>query len=403
MSADATPLTAEELAERSGVDVETVGRYTELGILVPEDGAYPPRDVARIRLARSCERGGVPMDGIAKAIESGRLTFAFLDLPQYAWAPLGERTYEEVGAELGLSVELIQRTNEALGLAPPAAGDLVRDDDLELLRVFAFTRMWEPDDEALLRMIRVYGESLRRIVQAEGTWYRERLERPLLASGMNYAQMMQAASEFGASYTEFMDRAFLHMYHRQQEHAWVDGLVVNIEESLEKMGVHRRLERPPAMCFLDLSGYTRLTEEQGDEAAAELAGALGRLAQGTSQHHGGLPVKWLGDGVMFWFRDPGEAVVAALEMVERTPAAGLPPAHVGLAAGPVVQQDGDYFGRTVNMAARISARAGPSEVLVTTEVVEVSATDGVRFDEVGKVELKGFSAPVVLHRAVRAS
>ena len=125
------------------------------------------------------------------------------------------------------------------------------------------------------------------------------------------------------------------------------------------------------------------------------------IAQATSQHHGGRPVKWLGDGIMFHFPDPRESALAALEMVERTRGAGLPPAHVGVAAGPVVMQDGDYFGRTVNLAARISGRAGSSEVLVTTEVVETSSDD-VRFEEVGKAELKGFAAPVVLHRASRA-
>ena len=394
-------LTADELAERAGVDRESVERYTELGILDAVEGGYRPVDVARIRLARSCEQGGVPMDGVAKAIEAGKISFAFLDLPQYQWSPLTERNYGQVAQELGMSVEVMQRTSEALGLPPPSADDPIREDDLELMRIFGFTRAWEADDESLLRVVRVYGEALRRVVQAEAAWFRARIQGPLLASGMSFTQVMQAASEFGAGYVDYMDRALLHMYHRQQEHEWIDGLVVNIEEALEDLGVYRRLERPPAMCFLDLSGYTRLTEERGDRAAAEMAGALAHVAQRTSQHHGGMPVKWLGDGVMFWFREPAEAVVASLEMIERAPEAGLPPAHVGLAAGPVVQQDGDYYGKTVNLAARISARAGPSEVLVTGEVVEASPKDGVRFAEVGPAELKGFTTPVMLHRATR--
>ena len=119
------------------------------------------------------------------------------------------------------------------------------------------------------------------------------------------------------------------------------------------------------MCFLDLTGYTRLTEERGDRAAAALATSLADLVEQVSLPHGGQPVKWLGDGVMFHFRRPAQAVVAALEMVERTPEAGLPEAHVGLHAGPVVFQDGDYFGRTVNLAARIAAHAGPGQVLVS--------------------------------------
>jgi class 3 adenylate cyclase len=104
---------------------------------------------------------------------------------------------------------------------------------------------------------------------------------------------------------------------------------------------------------------------------------------------------------MFWFRDPAEAVVASLEMVERVPDAGLPTAHVGVSAGPIIQQDGDYYGRTVNLAARISARAAPSEVLVTAEVVEKASGGGVRFEDVGPVELKGFASPIALHRAER--
>jgi class 3 adenylate cyclase len=384
------------------VDAETVLRYTRLGILEPDGDAYAPRDVARIRLARSCEEGGVPMDGVGEAIAVGALSFDFLDLPQYRFAHLTGQTYEEIAAELRLPMELIQHVNEALGLRVPAPGDRVREDDVQLLRILAFVTAWEQGGETLLRSIRVYGDSLRRIAEAEAGWYRTRLERPLLESGMDRPQMMQRASEFGAAYMEFMDRALLDMYHRQQEHVWIDHIVLDIEEALEEMGRYRRLERPPAMCFLDLTGYTRLTEEQGDAAAAELAGNLARIAQGTSQHHGGRPIKWLGDGVMFWFRDPAEAVVASLEMVERVPDAGLPPAHVGLSAGPIIQQDGDYYGRTVNLAARISAKAGPSEVLVTAEVVEKASGGGVRFVDVGPVELKGFASPIALHRAERA-
>ena len=122
------------------------------------------------------------------------------------------------------------------------------------------------------------------------------------------------------------------------------------EVGLAQAGLYEAVERPPAICFLDLSGYTRLTEERGDAAAADLAGRLSRLVQKTSAQHGGKPIKWLGDGVMFHFRDPGPGVVAALEMVDGAREAALPPAHVGLHAGPVLFQEGDYFGRTVNVA-----------------------------------------------------
>ena len=106
---------------------------------------------------------------------------------------------------------------------------------------------------------------------------------------------------------------------------------------------------------------------------------------------------------MFHFRRPAQAAVAALEMAERTPEAGLPEAHVGLHAGPVVFQDGDYFGRTVNIAARITDYARPGEVLVSDQVVaDADRLEGVRFAPVGPVSLKGLSAPITLYNAVPA-
>ena len=168
-----------------------------------------------------------------------------------------------------------------------------------------------------------------------------------------------------------------------------------------RAGLHSRVHRPPAVSFLDISGYTQLTEERGDEAAADLAARLATLVRRSSQEHGGQPVKWLGDGVMFYFPAPGQGVLAALDMVEGVAAHALPPARVGIHAGPVVFQDGDYFGRTVNIAARIAEYARPGEVLVSQEVVD--ATDGtpVTFTEIGPVELKGVSGTLRLHTAHR--
>ncbi|MGH2530287.1 MAG: adenylate/guanylate cyclase domain-containing protein [Actinomycetota bacterium] len=397
-------LSDKELAERAGVRPAFVRHLAELGILAPDDEGprFRAADVRRIRLLEACERAGLPLDGIGKAMAEGGLSFAFLDSPQYAWPGYSAKTYQQACDELGLSMDLVRAVHEAIGLAPPVPEDPVREDDLELLPALAISVAAGIPEEALIRTVRVYGEGLRRAAQAEARVYRTYIEEPLLRSGIAMSQMMEAANTFGQQFMAVIDRALLNIYHRQQEHAWIDDMVGRIEETLEDMGVHERLERPPSMCFLDLAGYTRLTEERGDEAAAELAASLARLVQGVSQHHGGLPAKHLGDGVMFFFKDPGEAVVSALEMVELAPAAALPPAHVGLHAGPVVQQDGDYFGRTVNVAARIAGRAGPNEVLVSEDVRQASGAGGIRFHDVGPVELKNVSRPVRLYRASRA-
>ena len=399
-------LTETELAERAGVTPGFVRRLGDLGIIVPVEGGedYPASDARRVRVAQACDRAGLPLDGIGKAVAEGRLSFAFLEASQYEWAGFSGKTYRQVCDELGLSMGLVRGIHQALGWAPPDEGDIVREDDLELLPALGISVAAGIAEDTVIRTTRVYGESLRRIAQAEAQVFRTSIEEPLLRSGMSQPEMMQAASAFGAQYMALFDPAFLRIYHRQQEHVWIDDFVRQAEDTLDDMGIHERLTHPPAMCFLDLTGYTRLTEEHGDETAADLSASLASLVQRVSQHHGGSPVKYLGDGVMFFFKEPGAAVVSALEMVEGAPTEGLPPAHVGLHAGPVVQQDGDYYGRTVNVAARIAGRAGPDEVLVSEEVAQLSSgSSGVRFEDLGPVELKNVSRPIRLLRASRVS
>jgi class 3 adenylate cyclase len=115
-------------------------------------------------------------------------------------------------------------------------------------------------------------------------------------------------------------------------------------------------------------------------------------------------VKWLGDGVMVAFREPAGALRCSLRLVREIPEAGLPSAHVGLAAGRVVAYGGDYFGRTVNMAARLSGRATAGQVLVNDGLVEAlnDGGGGFRFAELGAMELKGFAEPIRVFEATAA-
>jgi adenylate cyclase len=104
---------------------------------------------------------------------------------------------------------------------------------------------------------------------------------------------------------------------------------------------------------------------------------------------------------MLYYPEPGPGGVAALEIMESRAWAGLPPAHVGLDAGPVPFQEGDYYGRTVNLASRIGDHAGPGEVVVSQAVVEAAGSAPVEFTEIGAVELKGVAGAVRLFRAGR--
>ncbi|MDP9318536.1 MAG: adenylate/guanylate cyclase domain-containing protein, partial [Actinomycetota bacterium] len=99
---------------------------------------------------------------------------------------------------------------------------------------------------------------------------------------------------------------------------------------------------------------------------------------------------------------PTEGVLAALEMVQEAPRVSLPPARVGLHAGPVIARDSDYFGRTVNIASRVVAHAQADQVVVTEDVCTLCDSDEVRFEALGSVALKGITVPVALHQATLA-
>jgi adenylate cyclase len=406
MEAVTDALSTEVLAERAGVRPEEVERLADLGILVRRDGPEPfaEADLAKVSLAKACESAGVPLEGIGRAIDAGRLSFGFLEGASYRrWATRSGPTYADAAKGIGVPLETVRSLLESLGFAPADSDEHMREDEVEVLPLVQFALSSGAIDEAeLARVSRIYADALRRMTVAEAEVYHARLEMPMLAAGLTQGEIMQVASQMGQGFPALMDRTLMAAYRRQQQLAWLADMVEHVEAAMDEAGVSARPARTPAMCFLDLAGYTRLTEERGDRAAAELATSLDVVVHRTSREHGGLPVKWLGDGVMMHFREPAGAVEAALRLVREIPDAGLPPAHVGVAAGPVIAQAGDYFGRTVNQASRISARAGPGQVLVNEAVVAAAVPDHIAFKELGAVELKGIPRPVLIFEALRA-
>ncbi len=391
------------MATQAGVSPEKVTALVDLGILRPaDDGSFSAGDVRRARVVDGLERAGLPIEAMAKVLEQGDLSFEFLDLPVYdRFSRLSDTTFQDLSARHGIPVELLMVMREAIGFARPRPGDLVREDELRIAPAIELqlSRGFKP--AVIEGWLRVYGESLRRIAETEADWWHTEIELPHLASGLGEAEVLEVASRWGDEMTSVAEQALLAVYHAQQEHAWTDVFISDVEGVLDRAGLRSRTKTLPAMCFLDISGYTRLTEERGDEAAAELAAGLTGPVQQVSERRRGKVVKWLGDGVMFHFREAGPAVLAALEMVEELAGSGLPPARAGVHAGPVVFQGGDYFGRTVNIAARIGEYARPGEVLVSQEVVDVARLDEVDFTAIGLVELKGLSEPVPLLSARR--
>jgi adenylate cyclase len=399
-----TDRSRDDVARKAGVDPGYVDRLVELGILDPGPGdSFSEGDVRRARWVHGFERAGVPLEGLAAAVHDGALSFSYLDESAFdRFAEVSGTTFRQLSERTGIPMDLLKVVREAVGFAEPRPEDRAREDELSVVPAIELQLRNGIRPAVIERWLRVCADNLRRIAETETDWWRSEVESPLLEGGMSEVEMLEAQADFGSRVAPLMEEALLAIYHGQQEHAWTKSFVDYVEGVLERSGLHSRLHRPPAVSFLDITGYTRLTEERGDEAAADLAARLGTLVRRSSQKHGGEPVKWLGDGVMFYFPDPGQGVVAALDMVEGVASHDLPPAHVGIHAGPVVFQDGDYFGRTVNMAARIAEYARPGEVLVTQEVRDVAKGAPVSFTDVGPVELKGVSGTLHLHSAGRS-
>ena len=191
-------------------------------------------------------------------------------------------------------------------------------------------------------------------------------------------------------------RQLLGWLERRHAEVSVQGRIVRaFEDGLERLGeAPVRVRRQPSIAFVDLAGYTRLTVEAGDELAVRSAVRLQELSAVVADKHGGRLVKLLGDGVMFRFPDSASAVRAVAELLPQLRSDGLPAGHAGLAAGPLIDRDGDVYGRTVILAARLATEAGPDELVVTADVVE--SVDGAEFAFVdgGVASLKGFSQPV---------
>jgi adenylate cyclase len=395
----------EEAAGKAGVDADYVDRLVELGFLSPgASDTFSSGDVLRARWIRSLEVAGVLLDGMAAAVRDGTLSFSFLSLSAFdRFTGITSTTFQELSEETGIPLQLLTVVREAFGYPEPTPQDHVREDELSVARAveLEISRGYRP--VVIERWLRVYADSFRRIAETETDGWRSEVIVPLLETGMSEGEMLDAQAQLGSEISPLMEQALLAIYHGQQEHAWRKSHVEYVESMLEKAGLHSRLQSPPAVSFLDLTGYTSLTEEQGDELAAELAARLRALVRQASLEHEGESVKFLGDGVMFYFPIPTRSALAALDMVEQAAIQALPPARVGIHAGPVVFQEGDYFGRTVNIAARIADYARAGEVLVSQEVVESASQNGVTFNDIGPVALKGVAGPIHVFAAHRDS
>jgi adenylate cyclase len=399
-------LSAAELAEESAETPARLEWLEQIGILRPaEPDRYVPGDAFRARMVGALLDAGFTPDEVGWAASEGALDLSHIDAyPLTEGSEPSTRSFEEFADSEGVSTEsTLPELYRVLGLPEPASGSNLRRDEEELLS--DFLRVWRLalDEDAATRAARLIGQGTRLAAMGWSELFGDQVagvarDRYVRGEIETYPQEI---IDGAAAMMRLLPRMMAWLARRYTQQAVVAGIVENFEALLSLRGLPRatRTETPPAVVFVDLSGFTELTEERGDDAAVRSAASLQREAEAVAGAKDGRLVKLLGDGAMLYFRRPEAAVDAALELTRTLGADVGLPIHAGAHAGPVVERDRDVFGRTVNLASRIADAAGPNEVVVSDAVVEAVGAGRFRFEPMADVELKVVAEPVRLFRA----
>jgi len=386
-------LTSEELASAVPVAAEEIGLLVEHGMLRPaSDGLYARVDIQRVRAVMAMRSPGISLQQLLPAFEAGLFTLEPIDMLFPEPAAVSGQTWRDVARSAGVDPEEVLRLVVAAGFPKPAPDDPAREDDAALARDLLTAGQLMGGGEKTARMVRIFGEATRRSAERglalfdEGDDIRSR-PRQEMRDPLARREMNERAGKLMRMSEDILGRLFRRHLEHGLLHVWASAA----EAWLDELGIRPTPDTPPAVAFVDLTGYTMLTETAGDLAAARLAARLGELAETAAVGRGGRVVKLLGDGAMLHFDEPHDAVRGALDLVAAIDSSDLPAAHAGVHSGPVIHRDGDFFGRTVNVASRISGVAAPGHVLVSADVAQRPARD-LYFEALGERELKGIGA-----------
>jgi adenylate cyclase len=374
-------LTLTDVARRLDVSPATLRRWVKDGIVLIDNGRWTPAAVAHARIVARLRERGYSLGQLRDAAHSGRLAYGYLE--DLFPPPARTRTLEEAAEETGLEPALIERIWNAAGFSAESL-DRIGEEDLQLLRYMAKVLDAGFPLVAFLQLVRVYGQALARIADAEVKLFHLFVHEPLMRDGvpgLEIAEQMEGlAAELLPLASPIMDR----VHHRALQHFLSQDVVGHLE--LEGAGDELGRLRV-GIAFADLAGYTRLTEEAGEEEAVDVVERFVESVEVTIPDDARV-IKTIGDEVMVVGADPSGLVDWAVGFQELN-AGRRPLPRIGIHCGEALYRDGDYYGRSVNLASRVGARAAGGEVLATREVVD-AAGDHLRFEPIGEVKLKGF-------------
>jgi adenylate cyclase len=381
---DARSPTLADVARRVGVTPSTLRRWVASG-LVPADetGAMTAASLAHARVVARLRARGHSIAEIAEATASGKLASSYIEglLPD---APT-TWTLEDAARETGLEAALIERIFLSMGFGAQAV-DHLSDEDVQLLRYAAAALSAGLPLVAFLQLVRVYGQAMSQIADAEVRLFHLYVHEPLMREGVPGWEMAEEMQGLAREILPLASPIMDHAHDRFLQHFIEQDVVGHMETDLGEGPLDLGRLRV-AIAFADLAGYTRLTEELGDEEA------VSTVERFVEQVELSLPeearvIKTIGDEVMIVGPDAAGLLDWAVAFQETLAARPLP--RIGVHYGETLYRDGDYYGREVNLSARVAARAAGGEVLVTRPVVD-QAHAGLDFERIGEVRLKGFS------------
>jgi class 3 adenylate cyclase len=396
-----------EVALEAGCEEDRVRWLARIGLVAPDArGRFTFGSILATKMISALLDAGLTEETIEHAAVNRLLSFQRLDeYTAYQPGPMSERSFAEFRESVGPGADALPTVYEVLGLPRPDPSKPIHVDEEELLRRFVDVWRASPESDSAIRAARLLAQGARAAMLGWADLIDEQLASParerLLRGELD--EFPDDVRVVMASATNLVSDMFLWLGARFLEHRSVNGIVEGFEQFLASRGLAPAPDPlgPPAIVFVDLSGFTRLTSELGDESAVRAAASLQRRADEAATRRGGRLVKLLGDGALLRATDATAGVNAALDLVEATDADGTVSSHAGVHAGPVIERDLDVYGQTVNLASRIADVAQPGEVLTSQAVAEAADGDSIAFDAVGDVELKGVPDALRLFRATR--
>jgi adenylate cyclase len=379
-----------EASRRSGVTASTLKRWAEQKVVPVRRGRWTAAAAAQARVVARMRERGHSLEELRRAGREGRLAFGFVE----ELFPDREElvTLEQAARETGLEPRLIERIQVILGT--PLGGErTLNRDDLMALRHLARVLAAGMPLVAVLQLVRVYVNSLRRIADAEVRLFHLYVHEPMIRDALPELEIAEGMGELAAdilplapSLTEYLHTRYLRFFLEQDV---VGHMETDPAETVPDLG-----QVPVTLCFIDLTGFTRYTEEEGDLEALDVVEEFVETVESTLPPEATV-VKTIGDEVMVVSPDPGSLTAWAVDLLERFPERPRP--RVGIHYAEAVYRGGDYFGTHVNLAHRVVGRAQAGEVLVTDAVTGTLERRGLACEPIGEVHLEGFPDPSALY------